>query len=239
MVTVAIGIDGCKAGWFFFRFEDGVGTFGVAASVAEILDAAPPHTHALIDIPIGLKERGKSERDCDRLAREMLRPKRHSSVFPAPCRQALREPDYATANARNRRVTGRALSRQSWGISPKIREVDDYLRASEQARGILRESHPELVFCGLAGGPMSANKKTRDGFAERMTILQLYEPDAKTWIASAFLAHGGFEATRDDVVDAFALALCAKHPGRWRTVPETPAPDRRGLNMNIFYMSGR
>ncbi len=238
-MTVAIGIDGCKAGWFFFRFEDGVGTFGVAASVAEILDAAPPHTHALIDIPIGLKERGKTERDCDRLAREMLRPKRHSSVFPAPCRQALREADYAAANARNQRVTGRALSRQSWGIAPKIREVDDYLRASEAARGKLRESHPELVFCGLAGGPMSANKKTRDGFAERMTILQLYEPDAKTWIASAFLAHGGFEASRDDVVDAFALALCAQHPGRWRMLPETPATDPKGLNMNVVYMSGR
>ena len=82
-MTVAIGIDGCKGGWFFFRFEDGIGTFGAAASIGEILDVAPADTRALIDIPIRLKERGKTERECDLLAREMLRPKRHSSVFPA------------------------------------------------------------------------------------------------------------------------------------------------------------
>lgn len=236
-MTVAIGIDGCKAGWFFFRFEDGVGTFGAAASIGAILDDAPPGTSALIDMPIGLKERGKTERDCDLRARDMLRPRRHSSVFPAPCRQALRQKDYDSASQKNVKITGRSLSRQTWGIAPRIREVDDYLRASGAARAILYEAHPEVVFCGLAGGPMTANKKTRDGFTERMTILQIYEPDAQTYIASAFLAHGGFEAARDDVVDAYALALCAKHPGRWRTLPEDPPSDPKGLPMRIVYMS--
>jgi len=236
-MTVAIGIDGCKTGWFYFRFEDGVGTFGVAASIGEILDRAPPGACALIDIPIGLKERGKTERECDLLARAMLRPTRHSSVFPAPCRQALKQPDYAAAAAKNRQITGRALSRQSWGIAQKIREVDDYLRASERARGLLHEAHPEVVFCGLAGGPMSANKSTRDGFTERMTVLQMYEPDAKTWVASAFLAHGGFDVARDDVVDAYALALCAKHSGHWRRLPAETVTDPKGLPMHIVYMS--
>jgi predicted RNase H-like nuclease len=236
-MTVAIGIDGCKEGWFWFRFDGDAGRFGAADSIAEILDRAPADARALIDIPVGLKERGKTERDCDLLAREMLRPRRPSSVFPAPCRQALRQRDYAAASDKNQRITGRALSRQSWGLAAKIREVDEYLRGSERARSMLFESHPEVVFCGLAGGPMQANKKTRDGFAERMTILQIFEPDAQTWIASAFLAHGGFEATRDDVVDAYALALCAKHPARWRTLPDAPVTDPKGLNMNIVYMT--
>jgi len=236
-MTVAIGIDGCKDGWFYFRFEDDIGTFGVAATIGEILDAAPADTHALIDIPIGLKERGKTERECDLLARDMLRPKRHSSVFPAPCRQALKQPDYAAAGDKNRKVTGRALSRQTWGIAAKILEVDDYLRSSQRAREIVFEAHPEVVFCGLAGGPMNANKKTRDGFTERMTILQIFESDAKTYIASAFLAHGGFEAARDDIVDAYVLALCAKHPGRWRMLPPEPPTDPRGLPMSMVYLS--
>lgn len=236
-MTVAIGIDGCKDGWFWFRFEHGVGTFGVAASIGEILDDAPPDTRALIDIPIGLRERGKTERECDLLARAMLQPSRHASVFPAPCRQVLKQADYEAARDKNRQITGRSLSRQTWGITPKIREVDDYVRASQHAREILFEAHPEVVFCGLAGAPMKANKKSRDGFTERMTILQIFEPDAKTWIASAFLAHGGFEAARDDVVDAYALALCAKHPGRWRTLPDEIVTDPKGLNMNIVYMS--
>lgn len=236
-MTVAIGIDGCRTGWFWFRFDGGVGRFGVATTIAEIIDPEPPDARALIDIPIGLRERGKSPRECDVLAREMLKPKRHSSVFPAPCRQAVREADYQSANDKNRRITGRALSRQSWGIAPKIREVDEYLLASEKARGILHEAHPEVVFCGLAGAPMSAGKKSREGVSERMTILQVYEPDAETWIASAFLAHGGFEATRDDVVDAFALALAARHPGRWRRLPGEVVMDPKGLPMNIVYMS--
>ena len=236
-MTVAIGVDGCKGGWFFFRFEDGVGMFGIAATIGAILDDAPAGARVLIDMPIGLKERGKTERECDLLAREMLRPKRHSSVFPAPCRQVLKQDDFAAAGDKNRKITGRALSRQTWGIVPKILELDDCLRASQHAREVLFEAHPEVVFCGLAGGPMSASKKTRDGFTERMTILRIFESDAETYIASAFLAHGGFEATRDDIVDAYVLALCAKHPGRWRTLPPDPPVDPKGLPMSMVYMS--
>ena len=40
-MTVAIGIDSCKRGWFYFRFEDGVGTFGAAEKVADILTREP------------------------------------------------------------------------------------------------------------------------------------------------------------------------------------------------------
>ncbi|MGI9341303.1 MAG: DUF429 domain-containing protein [Gammaproteobacteria bacterium] len=236
-MTVTIGIDGCKAGWFYFRFEAGIGTFGVAANIAALLDGEAPGTTALIDMPIGLKERGKTERDCDLLARDLLRPRRHSSVFPAPCRQVLKQRDYEAAKKKNVAITGRSLSRQTWAITPRIREIDDYLRGSEPARAMLHEAHPEVVFCGLAGGPMAASKKTRDGFTERMTILQIYEPDAQTYVASAFLAHGGFEATRDDIVDAYALALCAKHPGRWRTLPDDPPTDPKGLPMRMIYMS--
>ena len=90
-MAVAIGIDGCKSGWFFFRFDGGTATFGVSRTVAEILADETAETRVLIDIPIGLKERGKTERQCDLDARALLSPKRHSSVFPAPCRQALKQ----------------------------------------------------------------------------------------------------------------------------------------------------
>ncbi|TDJ47209.1 MAG: DUF429 domain-containing protein [Gammaproteobacteria bacterium] len=235
-MTVAIGIDGCKGGWFFFRFDGDTGTFGVASDITEVLEGVPPDAHVLIDIPIGLKERGKVERECDVEARALLRPSRHSSVFSAPCRQASQLDDYESASKKNKKITGRSLSRQCWGIVPKIREVDELLRARNRIGGTLWEAHPELVFRGLAGGPMSANKKSREGFAERMTILQIFEPDAKTYIAAAFLAHGGFDAGRDDIVDAYVLALCAKHPGRWRRVPEVPVTDPKGLVMQMVYM---
>ena len=236
-MAIAIGIDGCKGGWFFFHFDDGIWTFGVEETILDILSDVPGGAHVLIDIPIGLKERGKTERECDLAARQMLRPKRQSSVFPAPCRQVLNMDSYESASQKNQKVTGRQLSRQTWGLVPKIREVDELMRRYGQAKEVVREAHPELLFRGLAGGPMVHNKKTREGFTERMTILQLFEPDAKSLIATAFLAHGGFEATRDDVVDAFVLTICAQQPGRLKTVPENPPKDPKGLPMQMVYLT--
>jgi len=79
----ALGIDGCRSGWFWFRFNAGVGTFGVAGTLAELLADFPDGGCALIDIPIGLRARGKRERLCDIEARERLGPRR-ASVFAAP-----------------------------------------------------------------------------------------------------------------------------------------------------------
>jgi predicted RNase H-like nuclease len=236
-MTVAIGIDGCKNGWFYFRFADGVTTYGVAERLADILADEPPDANILIDIPIGLPESGKDERRCDLDARVMLKPRRHTSVSAVPCRQAVYADTYEAASKLNKKITGRKLSRQSWGISPKIREVDELLGEEQGLRDTLRECHPELAFCGLAGGPMANAKKTREGFDERMTILQLFEPDTKTLIASAYLAHGEYDAARDDIIDAYVLAFCARHPERLRTVPGEPPSDSRGLPMQMVYMT--
>jgi predicted RNase H-like nuclease len=236
-MATALGIDGCRDGWFYFRFDDGVGTFGVADSVAELVADLPDDACALIDIPIGLRARGKRERLCDVAARERLGPRR-ASVFAAPLRPALRAKDYASANAQQKRLSGRGLSRQTWNIVPKIREVDQLMRADEHARELLREAHPELVFAGLAGGPMSHPKKTRDGFTERMTILSILHPDAETLVASAYLAHGGFDASRDDLVDAFVLALAATRADELIGLPAEPEVDPQGLPMQICYVAG-
>ncbi len=236
-MQTAIGIDGCKNGWFYFRFDGDTGTFGVSPTIAPILDALPVDACALVDMPIGLRARGKKERECDRAARDMLGPRR-SSVFAAPVRPILKAKDYQAALAQSRRLTGRGLSKQSWNLVPKIRELDELLKARPELARQVFEAHPEVLFTGLAGGPMSAKKATRDGFTERMTILSILHPDAETLIASAFLAHGGFEAARDDVVDAFVLALCARKPTQLKTLPEEPETDPRGLPMQIVYLPG-
>lgn len=235
-MAIAIGIDGCKRGWFYFCCDDGVWSFGAEESIADILSAVPGDAQVLVDIPIGLKERGKTERNCDLEAREMLRPKRHSSVYPAPCRQALNMDDYDSASAKNKKVTGRKLSRQTWGLVPRIREVDELMRSYSQAKYVVREAHPELAFLGLAGGPMAHKKQSREGFTERMTILQLFEPEAKSLIAMAFLTHGEFDAARHDLVDAFVLALCARCADRLQTIPENPPADPKGIPMQMVYL---
>ena len=236
-MTTAVGIDGCKSGWFYFRFDDELATFGVVDQLAELLDTLPDDACALIDMPIGLRARGKRERQCDIETRQKLGPRR-SSVFAAPLRPVLRAKDYATANAQQKRLSGRGLSRQSWNLVPKIRELDTLLLQQSRAQAIFHEAHPELLFAGLAGGPMSHPKKTRDGFTERMTILSILHPDAETLVASAFLAHGGFEAARDDVVDAFVLALAARKREQLLGLPAEAERDPKGLAMQIVYLSG-
>lgn len=233
----AIGIDGCKSGWLYFRFDGDTATFGVSPTIAAILADLPPNGCALVDMPIGLRARGKKERACDVEARGLLGPRR-ASVFAAPVRPVLKAKDYQAALAQSRRLTGRGLSRQCWNIVPKIRELDELLKDQPALARQVLEAHPEVLFSALAGGPMSANKATRDGFTERLTILSILHPDAETLIASAFLAHGGFEAARDDVVDAFVLALCARKPTQLETLPAEPEIDGRGLPMQMVYLPG-
>lgn len=236
-MRVALGIDGCRQGWFYFRFAGETATFGASSTLEPLIEELPADGCALIDMPIGLRNRGKRERLCDQAAREVL-GRRRASVFSAPLRPVLKAGDYQAALAQTRRLSGRGLSKQSWNLVPKIRELDALLKVRPELVRNLLEAHPEVLFAGLAGGPMSEKKSTRTGFTERMTILSILHPDAETLIASAFLAHGGFEATRDDVVDAFVLALCARRPMQLRRLPPEPETDPRGLPMQMVYLPG-
>ncbi|HHQ14583.1 MAG TPA: DUF429 domain-containing protein [Chromatiales bacterium] len=237
-MQTALGLNACRAGWMYFRFDGDTCTFGVQNRIAGLVEPLADDACALISVPIGLRQRGKKERACDLAVRSLLGPRR-SSVFAAPMRSSLKFDNYADASARNRELSGRALARQAWSLAPRIREVDQLMKESAIAGRVLRESRPELLFAALAGGPMAHSKTERAGFTERMTILSILYPDSEQLIASAFLAHGGFDANRDEVVDAFVLALCARWPSRLRTLPAEPETDPRGLPMRMVYLPGR
>lgn len=82
-----------------------------------------------IDIPIGLLD---GTRACDTAARKLLGQPRGSSVFPSPCRAAIQVASYGDACDANELRTGRKLSRQTWGIAPKIKQVDDAMTTACQ-----------------------------------------------------------------------------------------------------------
>lgn len=233
---VVLGVDGCPAGWFFFRRgAAGDIDFGVAPDFPALLSGLPAGARVVVDIPIGLLEGGARERACDREARRLLAPGRGSSVFPAPCRQAVYAADYDEAADLNRRVLGRGLSRQSWNIAGKIRDVDEALLAGSGGVSV-REGHPELAFRGLAGAPMAANKKTRAGSRERVELLAHHFPGARRFIADAFLEHGGFDCARDDIVDALVLLVVGLRWAECVSVPADPPVDPQGLPMAIYYL---
>ena len=125
-ITRYIGVDGCKAGWFFVNIDsDGKFDFGIMDKFSPFVTDNADNCLYLIDIPIGLPSREKPIRHCDREARHLLGPHRHNSVFSPPCSETLETKDYDNACKINKAITGRKISRQAWGIGQKIREIGD------------------------------------------------------------------------------------------------------------------
>ena len=239
-----LGLDGCRAGWvaagadleikgeekFFIRLYE---------SMEELWREQDDVRLILIDIPIGLKEKGPEERRCDKEARALL-DRFKSSVFPVPCRQALKAESWEEANRINKKYCGgKGLSKQSWGIADKVAEVDQFLTKTPEAKSIMRESHPEVVFWALNGGKeIQHSKKETAGLDERIALLENFIPEARQLIAEAREKHGG-SLKKDDICDAIALLVAARRcEHNLISLPQEEAVrevDPRGLKMEIVY----
>jgi predicted RNase H-like nuclease len=225
------GVDGCRAGWFVALVEFRGGTsreqHRIVTSFREVLDLDPKPTIIAVDIPIGLlEEPSAGGRECDREARRLLGTPRRSSVFPPPTRPALASATYEEAQG-----FGAGMSRQAFGILPKIREVDQLMTPEGQER--VREIHPELCFYGLAGHPMRHKKKSTEGKAERLGALQ----DHFSGIERALGAFPRSQVASDDVLDAYAAAWTALRiaENAARRIPPRPPIDAKGLRMEMWY----
>jgi predicted RNase H-like nuclease len=230
-----VGIDGCPDGWLGV-VEDGSGDLRafVRPDFAEVVASLPEDALLAIDVPIGLSESGP--RICDREARALLGPPRASSVFPAPVRGVLGLPSYEEASEAHRRIDGRGMSRQAYGIAHKIGEVDAVLRSGPPAlRERVVEVHPEVSFClWNEGRAMRHAKKRPDGADERRALVASAWPGA-TERLTAQLDAAGRRYGADDLLDALAALWTARRvaAGTARTLPENPPSDRFGLPMRI------
>jgi predicted RNase H-like nuclease len=234
-----IGVDGCKAGWFtVYIFPDNTFEFHIHQTVQALWVRYPGPRTILIDIPIGLISRKGAGRVCDAAARKVLKPLRHSSVFSPPCREALAARTYEEACQINQKVCGCKISKQVWGISPKIKEVDDFLRSTPEAVGVLRETHPEICFWAMAGyRPMRHYKKSAEGAAERLKLLQKAWRRSTSLYKSAIGRYPAKQIAPDDIIDALANAVTALRLGGEAgvTLPEDPPADRLGLPVEMVY----
>lgn len=225
---IFVGVDGYRNGWLAAAVEDGFWRISTFPSIFQLWREYRDAELILIDIPIGLKDSG-GERLCDIGARQMLGPRR-MSVFRVPCRAAVYAASYMEGCEINRERTGKAFSKQTWNIVPKIKEVDILLRTERSARNKIRETHPEVCFRALAGRPMSRYKKTQEGHEERMRVLEHICLSAR-----GILTTHGF---MDDILDALAAAVTASGGTKLSTIPEVPEYDPEGLRMEIVYHLG-
>ncbi|MDP4175477.1 MAG: DUF429 domain-containing protein [Bacteroidota bacterium] len=230
-----IGIDGCKAGWFYVSLDDDDNwNMGILSNIKELSAFLPESKLILVDIPIGLRESGLSERLCDMEARRVL-TKRKSSIFPAPCRQALSCTTYKDACKVNEKVTGRKISQQTWAISSKIKQMDDFLSETNTA-GRVSEFHPEVAFWALNNKTeMQHNKKLQHGHEERLKVLLKYYPFTEEIVCKAKEKYRRKDLALDDIIDAIAGAVTAKYSKSLCTLPQIPEMDNRGLAMEIVY----
>jgi predicted RNase H-like nuclease len=230
-----VGVDGCRAGWVALALDESGGHSHLVTSTIADVARRHPVGLVLVDIPIGLRDTEREERRCDVEARGVLGP-RASSVFPAPCRAAIKLTTYRAASDENHRQTGRRLSKQSFNIAPRILDVEEYLRQSWASGPVIREMHPEICFWALAGRPMSHSKRTVEGAAERIAVLTPHLPSAAAIVDEVTRAHRKTALGRDDVIDALAGAVTARlGAAGLETLPATPERDRRGLRMEIVY----
>ena len=147
--------------------------------------------------------------------------------MPAPIRAAATARSRAEADAITRAADGRGVAAQAFGIYPKVAEVDALMRASEAARRVVVETHPEVGFALWNGAPMPFAKKTREGAAARRALVEA------TFGPLAAPGHPRRLLAPDDVLDAFACLWTARRivAGTARTFGGTI--DAEGLPMRI------
>lgn len=234
-MSAVTGVDGCRIGWVAatHSLHSDECSVEVFSTFANLLTSTGDSKVIAVDIPIGLSD--AAPRLTDLAARSFLGP-RASSVFPAPCRVSLDGTTYESASALSFEASGKKLTKQTYAIIPKIREVDVALRADVAARQRVVEVHPEVCFAVLNGDqPMSNPKKRSAGKQERLAVLPtLYQ--AAFAVARPRWLHR--EVATDDILDALVALWTASrvHSGTARSFPPPPplTHDSIGLPMRIL-----
>ncbi|HEV2565577.1 MAG TPA: DUF429 domain-containing protein [Microvirga sp.] len=237
------GVDGCRVGWIavLMRTDDpGASRIMTVPRFQAVADAPEQPAVIAVDMPIGLPERTEgSGRRPEQLIRPLL-GERQSSVFAIPSRRAVEAIDYADACAIAAATSdpSRKVSRQGFGIFPKIREIDALLRARPDLVPRVHEVHPELAFWALNGRQaLDQPKKVKGtpygpGMALRRELLE----------RSGHLPNGLIHApppcgaAQDDLLDALAGLTVALDLARGggQSFPDPPGRDAHGLPVAIW-----
>jgi len=219
LVTTFVGLDGIPGGWVAVYLE-GAGSqrFAHAGSIAQLLAAG--FERAMIDMPIGLPERGY--RQCDLEARKLV----GSRVFLGARRGVwnFKTLDEANAYYWREEGKGRGISMQLFCIREKLRELNEF-----PAPPRLFEAHPEVIFWRLAGRVL-ASKRAPKGRAERIGLLERHGiRTIRRWLDH----QRGTGIGRDDLIDACACALAARDS--MRRLPANTDPTSTGVGAEIWY----
>jgi len=230
-----LGIDGCIGGWVAVSITNTGFEIKIIGSIGEAFLNHNSCDCVLVDMPIGLPDNIDDVRP-DGAVRAILKGKA-SSVFSTPCRQAVYENTYSEANETNRQVLEKGLSKQSYAICGKIKEIDQYLENNPQYKNRLLESHPELCFAKLNDGkPILENKHRPEGLSRRIELLSRYYERTEEILAYA-RNDNKLKNCLDDVIDVLCLAVTGMLglENGLISIPENPMLDKQGIIMQMVY----
>ena len=233
---ISVGVDGCKGGWIAVAISDEGFEVNIFKNINDICNKYNKANYIIIDMPIGIPE-GTHQIRPDSVLRNNLRGKA-SSVFNTPCRQALYAVNYPQAVEENLKYMNKSLSKQSYAIIPKIKEIDTFLQENETWKNRLVESHPEYCFSVLNGGnPILTNKQTSEGAENRLQLISRYYKEAYEVIKQyKRIVPSAMASKIDDVLDALVMAIIGRFGMEhgFYSLPANPYYDSTGLKMQII-----
>ena len=224
------GVDGCRSGWLVV--ETDLNLNHARWKIASDWNAIDADAEVIaVDMPIGISVNGV--RQCEVEARNILSPC-GSRVFKTLSRGALRYPQnhWEKANHWSKSQGFGGISKQIWNIRPKIIEIDAVMTRKRQ--DAVYEAHPELAFARLNGGSALESKHSEAGLKVRRRLLEREGfGELGVWLKQL----RGSGAKADDLLDACALVLTARHVLRGTSIslPARTERDERGLRMSIVY----
>jgi predicted RNase H-like nuclease len=240
MTTLVAGADGCQPGWAVV-LKDVAGVrppeLLVLDKIQKLLTDPRLPGFIAVDMPIGLPDQvGAGGRGPENELRAQLGDRR-SSVFSIPARDAIYADSFAAACqvALHTSDPPRKVSIQAYNLFPKVRELDELLRADAGLSYIMRECHPEGAFMVMNGRkPLSEPKKVRSvvhppGVAERKHLLM-----EVAGFSEAFLGQKPPKGVGvDDFLDACACAHVAEKMARGQAICMPEHPERDSYNIPI------
>ena len=229
----SLGIDACRMGWCVIGEINSSLVWGCYKSIKEVEQAFPAVETILIDIPVGLSSL-KFERTIDIKARQYLK-NRKSSIFSPPCREAVYTNPYQAALKLNRQVIGKGMSIQAYNLSPKIKEIDEWLDSKPEHIRVF-EAHPELCFKSLNKTiDLQFSKHDKAGVIERQEVLFAYDVKLLPIYKTLMKSYKRSEVKPDDILDAMSLFATSHVEGRLLYLQDENSIDETGKSVGMVY----
>jgi len=228
------GIDSCPLGWIVVLHDTNGFSYKAVSSIEELIEFHTDLQRIFIDIPIGLSSEKFTRTIESKLRKEL--GKRSSTIFTPACRKAVYAQNYDEAREINKEILGKSISIQSYNISKKIKEVDQFMEIKATELEIY-ESHPEICFKYLNNSEIIQTKKsTKEGFQERFQLLQKHYPQLKSVYHNIIETYSKSKVKQDDILDAMVLCVSnLNSKEKLRYLQDENDLDEKGILVKITY----